>query len=151
MRPTTQVALLATLSSAAPLAERADEVWHVTRFAAYVAAHSITQIITFSVELPGSEGPVECSTGGSAALSSTPFLLPVNGTCVEGSGLSFNFTQVEDFAIKLQVNNEEGVQATHTSDPNSVKFVSTGSTPLDTMTAYVGPQDYDLTGAGEYN
>jgi hypothetical protein len=96
--------------------------------------------------MPGTDAPIQCSNGTGAALSATPFLLPVtNGKCGDGSNLSFNFTQVENYAIKLDVQNAAGIQATHTSDANLVQFVQTGPTPLDTMTAYVGPQDFGLT------
>lgn len=102
--------------------------------------------VGFSVTLPGSEDAVQCSAATGAAISSSPFLLPItNGKCVDGSGLTFNFTQVEDLAIKLDVENAQGVQATHTSEPDSVSFIQTGSTPLDTMTAYTGSADFDLS------
>lgn len=38
------VPLLAVTGSAGPIAQRAEDLWQVTRFSAYVAAHSITQM-----------------------------------------------------------------------------------------------------------
>ncbi|KAK6066488.1 hypothetical protein SCUP234_03994 [Seiridium cupressi] len=144
------IVVLAAVASAMPLAERADETWQVTDFSAYVAAHSISQIVSFSVAVPGSAEPAQCSAVTNALLSSSPSLLYItDGKCVEELGLSFNFTQVADFAIKLDVQNAQGVRATHTSDTNSVSFISSGPTPLDTETAYTGPHDFDLVVVGE--
>ncbi|KAK9421552.1 hypothetical protein SUNI508_05482 [Seiridium unicorne] len=150
------IILIAAAASAMPLAERADETWQVTDFSAYVAAHSISQMYCVLLRCRARKRRTstvqrcdECAVTN-ALLSSSPSLLYItDGKCVEESGLSFNFTQVADFAIKLDVQNAQGVRATHTSDTNSVSFISTGPTPLDTETAYTGPHDFDLVVVGE--
>ncbi|ETS76237.1 hypothetical protein PFICI_11624 [Pestalotiopsis fici W106-1] len=139
------LASLAALGQAVPLAGR-DESWQVTRFAAYQAAHSISEIVSFNVQI-GSEDPTTCSGVGSGVTSSEPYLLPLSGSCVAGSGMTFNFTQVEDQAIRLDViKTSDGVQTvqTYTSNTGAVQFVSTGDNPLDTSTSYTGPQGFAL-------
>lgn len=88
-----------------------------------------------------------CSNATGAVLSSTPYLIAVNGgRCgADGSGLSFNFEQVEDQAIRLEVAQEGGATATYAGPTGQVAVVTTGSTPLDTATVYSGPADFNLT------
>jgi hypothetical protein len=96
---------------------------------------------------PGATAAVSCANATGAALSSTPFRLPVTGgKCAAGSGFSFNFRQVQDDAVTLEVVPADGgPTATYTSGTGEVETVSTGSTPLDTATLYTGPQAFNLT------
>jgi hypothetical protein len=97
------------------------------------------------VTLPGNDTAVLCSAGTGAAIASTPYLVPVtDAQCITGSGLNFTFQQVDDYAIELSVENGEGLVATYTSPTDVVTVISTGSTPLDTETAYIGPQSFAL-------
>ncbi|KAI1880270.1 hypothetical protein JX265_001891 [Neoarthrinium moseri] len=144
MRAFILIAVAAAAVSATPMQERADGDWQVTRFAAYVAAHSIVQHITFSVTVPGIDAPIPCSNATGAAISSSPFLLPVQGGTCSKQDFSFNFRQVENAAIELEVKREAGPTATYNSPSDVVQYVTTGSTPLDTGIAYVGAQDFGL-------
>ncbi|KAF3013730.1 hypothetical protein E8E14_006377 [Neopestalotiopsis sp. 37M] len=155
------LASLAALGQAAPVNGR-DDVWQVTDFAAYQAAHSSVQMqalipmsllvemhVSLEVQIASAD-PVNCGGVGNGVLSSAPTFLPISGKCGEDdSGLTFNFSQIENFAIKLDVtqklsNVTEAVTRTYTSDAGVVQYVSTGDSPLDTSTSYTGPQDFTL-------
>jgi hypothetical protein len=88
---------------------------------------------------------VLCSDGRGALLSSTAALDPViNAPCVAGSGFNFTLQQIADYAVELSVEDPNGLVATYTSGTNEVSVISTGSSPLDTETAYTGPSSFDL-------
>lgn len=134
------LASLAALGLAMPITRR-DDAWQVTRFSAGVAPHSSVETVSFNLQI-GSGSPATCSGLGSAGLSSGAYLFPVNGTCDDGS-VSFEFSQVEDQAIKLDVL-AGNIPRSHTSDPGVVEESSTGDSPFDTTTSYTGPQDFTL-------
>ncbi|KAF7535236.1 hypothetical protein G7054_g5568 [Neopestalotiopsis clavispora] len=172
------LASLAALGQAAPVNGR-DDIWQVTDFAGeshHMHTHQKqgesrtnplikhtkqhTPAYKFCILTPensvslqvqiGSADPVNCGGVGNGVLSSAPTFLPISGKCGEDdSGLTFNFSQIENFAIKLDVtqklsNVTEAVTRTYTSDTGVVQYVSTGDSPLDTSTSYTGPQDFTL-------
>ncbi|RYP89816.1 hypothetical protein DL770_004027 [Monosporascus sp. CRB-9-2] len=140
-----QIALLAVLAASRPLCGRTNDKWLVNHFSSGVAPHSISQITSFNLVRPAANQTIPCSNVTGAALSSTPFLVPVpDGKCLEGSGFRFSFRQIEDYAVKLTVRDAEGATATYTSGPGAVTTSSTGSGPHDTTTAYVGPTEFEL-------
>lgn len=86
-----------------------------------------------------------CSNATGAAVSSSPYLVPVEGSCAPDSGFDFSFRQLKEGAVELSVlETASGRKATHTSDKNSVSTTETGPTPFDTITQYTGPSDFDL-------
>ncbi|RYP49931.1 hypothetical protein DL768_004467 [Monosporascus sp. mg162] len=140
-----QIALLAVLAVSRPLEGRANDKWLVNRFSSGVAPHSISQITSFNLVRPAANQTIPCSNVTGAALSSTPFLVPVpDGKCLAGSGFGFSLRQVEHYAVELTVRDAQGTTATYTSGPGTVTTSSTGSGPHDTTTAYVGPTEFEL-------
>ncbi|RYP03646.1 hypothetical protein DL764_005025 [Monosporascus ibericus] len=122
-----QIALLAVLAASRPLRGRANDK------------------TSFNLMRPAANQTIPCSNVTGAALSSTPFLVPVtDGKCLAGSGFSFSFRQVEDYAVELAVRDTEGDTATYTSGPGAVTTSSTGPGAHDTTTAYVGPTEFEL-------
>ncbi|KAK7966834.1 uncharacterized protein PG986_001111 [Apiospora aurea] len=139
---------LATAADALAL-PRQESGWKVTRFASYVAAHSITQVTSFSVSRSANGTEIICSNGSGATLSSTPYLTPIaDGQCEDGSGLGFSMHQVGEQAVELTVKEtaEGGRSGTWTSDNEMViTMQSPGSNnPNGQITQYIGPTDFEL-------
>lgn len=99
--------------------------------------------ITFDAQLPSKN--VSCGNVGSALSGSAPSFLAVTGGTCNDSTVTFDFEQIADYAITLAVIQEDGPTATYTSGTGEVAWVTTGPTPLDTETAYIGPHDFTLT------
>jgi hypothetical protein len=73
----------------------------------------------------------------------------INAKCIAGSGFNFTFQQIENYAIELSVQDTTGAVATYTSGSNEVSVISTGPSPLDTLTTYTGPTAFELIVASE--
>ncbi|KAI1258137.1 hypothetical protein MGN70_001184 [Eutypa lata] len=141
------ITLLAFLGASQPVRERADDSWSVKSFSSYVGPHSISQMTAFSLlESPEATETITCSNATGAAISATPYLVPVvDGDCAPGSGFNFSFRQLQDYAVELSVKHaESGRVATWTSGTESVTTTTTGDDPFDTLTSYVGPREFAL-------
>ncbi|KAK8038282.1 hypothetical protein PG994_015049 [Apiospora phragmitis] len=139
---------LATAANALAV-PRQESGWKVTRFASYVAAHSITQVTSFYVSRTENGTAIACANGSGATLSSTPALTPVeDGKCADSSGLSFSMHQVGEQAVELTVKEiaADGLSGTWTSGSKMiVTMQSPGSNnPNGQITQYVGPTDFEL-------
>ncbi|KAK7753154.1 hypothetical protein SLS62_004887 [Diatrype stigma] len=142
------ITLLAFLGASQPIRESEDESWLVKSFSSYVAPHSISQITAFSlVPSPANAtAGITCSNATGAALSATPYLVPVvDGDCAPGSGFNFSFRQLAGYAVELTVVQAASNRtATYTSGNDSVTTVKTGPGPFDTLTSYVGENQFAL-------
>lgn len=98
------------------------------------------------LESPEATETITCSNATGAAISATPYLVPVvDGDCAPGSGFNFSFRQLQDYAVELSVKHaESGRVATWTSGTESVTTTTTGDDPFDTLTSYVGPREFAL-------
>ncbi|KAK8002663.1 hypothetical protein PG990_000412 [Apiospora arundinis] len=139
---------LATAANALTI-PRQESGWKVTRFASYVAAHSITQVTSFYVTREANGTAIVCSNGTGSTLSATPYLTPVDdGKCEDGSGLTFSMHQVAEQAVELTVKeiSEGGLSGTWKSGDKVVeRFQSPGSNnPNGQITQYTGPSDFTL-------
>ena len=86
-----------------------------------------------------------CSNATGAAISTGPYLVPVDGKCAPDSGFDFSFRQLEEGAVELSVRQiETDVKASFTSDKDSVSTTKTGPNPMDTQTSYTGPSEFVL-------
>lgn len=86
-----------------------------------------------------------CSNATGAAVSSSPYLVPVEGKCAPDSGFDFSFRQLKEGAVELSVREIASERkATYTSDKDSVSTTKTGPNPMDTQTSYTGPSEFVL-------
>lgn len=100
--------------------------------------------ITFNVA-PPSEDAVSCSSTISASIGASPKLATVtDGECASGSGLTFNFSQGDDYSVTLEVQTEDGTAAGYTSPTDSVAFERTGTKLTDFGTSYTGSSSFAL-------
>ncbi|KAK7935868.1 hypothetical protein PG985_001363 [Apiospora marii] len=149
MKANTLITIALATAANALAVPRQDSGWKVTHFASYVAAHSITQVTSFSVSRAPNGTEIICSNGSGATLSSTPYLTPIDdGKCEDGSGLSFSMHQVGEQAVELTVkeSTDGGLSGTWTSEDKMViTMQSPGSNnPNGQITQYVGPADFEL-------